>query len=140
VQWDNANDCELKLVQTDGDQALQVAIQEGDQDKAGIACAPAQKDLSAYRMVTAEMHVGSEKPLEVALAIMSDQYYETPAMELPPGTGRVVFDLTKDNFKAKPDWEHRHALQNRKNVGQIMLLFYTGESRRVVIDDVRLLP
>jgi len=81
------------------------------------------------------------KPIELALAVEADEYYETPKIKLQAGLNRNVrLDLMKNHFKAaSSNWEYKTGIKKGAALGNVFLIFYNGDIRegKLWIDNIR---
>ncbi|HYX36420.1 MAG TPA: DUF5060 domain-containing protein [Oligoflexus sp.] len=84
---------------------------------------------------------GLGKPIEFALAIEADEYYEGPKIKLQAGWNRDVrLDLLSQKFKsATSNWEYKTGLKKGAAVGNIFFIFYSGDTREglFAVDNLR---
>ncbi|MFW7379655.1 MAG: hypothetical protein ACOH5I_12655 [Oligoflexus sp.] len=85
--------------------------------------------------------VGDEK-ISLALAIDTDQYYESQSIALRSGWNRnISFDLNQSNYKsASTQWNYNSSVRRDQLAKKIMLLFYKSgvQEATILIDHVRL--
>jgi len=92
--------------------------------------------------VLLDLHVDSEKPVQVAMAFFAREghaYYESKPLHLAPGFHPAVkFDLRADTFKsAATKWRHQARLDHADSVQAVLILVMSNEAGSVALDNVR---
>lgn len=138
-----ANQAEVTLVQLDGSRRLKVAYVPARNGKCVIQrLIPEQWAFETRDEVLLDLHVESEKPVQVAMAFFARKgqaYYEAKPLRLAPGFHPAVkFDLRADTFKsAETKWRHEARLDHADSVQAVLVLVMSKEAGSVTMDNVR---
>ncbi len=88
-----------------------------------------------------DLYNGLNQPIEFALALEADEYYEAPRLPLQPGWNRNIrLDLQAKTFKsASSNWEYKIPLKKGAAIGNILFIIYGGAIKegKIWIDNVR---
>jgi hypothetical protein len=130
------NPCTTSVLSHKGSKRLQVAIERGLQDKAAIG-RPMDMDLSSRDRLTLDVDNQSKDVIQVAVAVQSDQWYESRVELVRVGESRVQFNLRAGDFKSEATgWRHTTAAKNLDAVKSVYLLFYTKRDGLFYLDNV----
>ncbi len=80
------------------------------------------------RKIEVDVFNGLNQPIEFALALEADEFYEAPKIKLQAGWNRsVAFDLLAKSFKsASSNWEYKTGIKKGAAIGNIFLIIYDG--------------
>lgn len=88
-----------------------------------------------------DLYSALSQPVEFALALEADEFYEAPKIKLQPGWNRKIhIDLTSHSFKsASSQWEYKTAIHPGVALGTIFFVIYTGDIKdgKFWIDQVK---
>ncbi|HUT61525.1 MAG TPA: hypothetical protein VNA25_27070 [Phycisphaerae bacterium] len=141
ITWDNANDCDVSLAEVEGGRSLLLLCKGGERDKAGAALAlNGSVDFSPFSALSADVAVEGEDEVDVAIALESPAYYESPRQTIKTGAdGSVVFSLVAANYKTAPAWKQDSVVAGLAAVRTLYVLVYSRGEVRVRLENVRLL-
>jgi len=133
------NPAKVEIVEQDGKPRLRVTLEPGDKDKAALIRGLAM-DCASRGALVLDIENGTEEKVGLALAIVTDEWYETPVVELAPGPNKAVaFDLRAGNFKAaSTEWKHAAAVKQLDKPKFVSLLLYTKQAGVFTLGNVRL--
>jgi len=134
------NPATLETVERDGEKMLHIVARPGASDKVALIKTIGM-DLTSRRRVTVEVHNVGKTPVGVALAVTTDEWYETPPQKVAGGERKTLtFDLRATDFKAKSgNWTHTVGVKRLERPKSIALLFYTTKGGEFYVDNLRLL-
>jgi len=134
------NPAALATVERDGEKTLHVVAKPGASDKVALVKTIGM-DLTSRGRVTVEVHNVGKSPVGVALALTTDEWYETPLQKVAGGERKTLtFDLRATDFKAKSsNWTHTVAVRRLERPTSIALLLYTTKGGEFYVDNLRLL-
>jgi hypothetical protein len=93
------------------------------------------------KAVDVDIFNGLGKPMEMAMAVEADEYYETAKLKLQTGLNRNVrVDLLAPKFKtASSNWEYKTVIKKGAAIGNAFFVFYSGDIRegKIWVDNVR---
>ncbi len=76
--------------------------------------------------------------IKLAIAFNTDDYYESPAVPIPPGrTNGVAFRLRTSDFKSQQtDWKHTAPIRQLDKVDDLMLVIYAEKEGTLRVDNI----
>ena len=93
------------------------------------------------RAILLDVYHPGQKPIEIAIGLDADQYYESVTKTLKPGWNRNLrFPLLEPTFKANSSaWKHTEKIQQDLILGSIYVVFYFNDLNEgfVVLDQIR---
>jgi len=140
IPWDNANDCDIAVVEEKDGHALSLKCKAGEQEKAGATLnMGAGSDVSRFKALLVDVKVEGEKELEVTLAFQTSAYFEAVRQKVKPGWNRkLTFPLATADYKSAPEWKHNSTVKGLTAVkSAFFLVYYEGEAQ-VLIDNMLL--
>ncbi len=136
--WKNANPCNLTTIEGTQTKRLRVTLSGGDQDKSAIT-RMLRLDLTSRAELLMDIENKCSASVTIAIAVQTDQYYESFTKILKPGLSRGVrFDLKSGDYKSAPNWTHRASITRPDLLKWITILVYRKESGKIVFDNIAL--
>jgi len=141
VDWANANQCALSLARMDDGSALALDCKDGAPGTAAAVLEfPSAWDASGFDLLSLDVSVRAGEPQSVAIAWLTDGYFESTRKQLSPGwQGALTFPLTSADFKTAPRWEYNVALSGLTGVRAFYVLVYYEKACAVSVHNVRLM-
>ena len=132
------NPAAAETVKRNDDACLKLTVKAGDKEKAALLKS-LPMDISSRGAITIDVHNGAEAPVGLAIAITTDEWYESPLTSLKPGDNKAVrFDLKAKTFKAKStDWKFGAAIKTPEQPKWICILLYTNKAGVFHIDNLQ---
>ena len=135
------NPCRLSTIEGTESKRLALTLLPGDYDKSAII-RPLRMDLSSrFRLKLAvDNQCGQHVP--VAIAIHTDEYYESRPVMVPPGTSSgITFDLRAGDFKHEPKWSFDSRVSHLEQGGYLHILVYHkvydgSDNNRLLLDNI----
>jgi hypothetical protein len=140
IAWDNANDCDIAVVEDKDGHALSLKCKAGEQEKAGATLnMGAGADVSRFKALLVDVKVEGENELEVALAFQTSAYFEAVRQNVKPGWNRnLTFPLVTADYKTDPEWKHNSTVNGLTGVKSVFFIVYYKGEAQVLIDNMRL--
>ncbi|MCX6128603.1 MAG: hypothetical protein NTX25_05995 [Proteobacteria bacterium] len=145
ADWSDQAKFEVSKEQfSEGQQSLKVYWEEGAKKQGkGIIL---ERDISAlgreFTSVRLDVQIPDISSASMAIAIESDEYYESPSLPLESGWNKdMVFFLKTKNWKAKStSWQYQAAVNLAVAPKKIFLLFYlpVQPTGQFFVDNIRL--
>jgi len=146
ADWGDGADLTINTTEaTHGGSSLQLHFNTRHADRGkGLVL---ERDLTALpvefdRIVVDIWSGAGDQQLSIALAIDTDQYYESKSLQLNSGWNRnILFDLTQSTYKsASTQWNNSAPVRRDQLAKKIMFLIYKNgvKEARLLIDQVRL--
>lgn len=132
---------EISIQESSGNKALFIRYQVGDQRKVAVARGM-RIDASTRGMLLVDVENRGDQPVNLCLAVMTDQFYESQAQQIPCGaTKNVTFSLSGACYKcAKDNWQnYTFEIGNPNSLGQIIFMIYPPTAGTLVLDNVRMI-
>jgi hypothetical protein len=139
-RWRSAtwgNPCALTIMNDADGKRLKAVFSPGKRDKYAIS-RRLNLNFSSRSSIVMDVYNNSKSSLPMALAITTNEFYESRVVVLRPGvTNRVVFKLRTSDFKAaSTSWSHRAKVNWSRKVSSICFLIYHDGAGEIVIDNI----
>jgi hypothetical protein len=133
------NPLTLTPVEKDGRGFLQATIAAGDKEKAPLRVGM-ERDLASRGTVAVEIENTGTTAVGAALAVVTDEWYESAVCPLPVGVRQTLtFDLKAADFKAESTaWKHTASLRQPDQAKWVFLLIYTNQAATVTVGETRI--
>lgn len=141
VPWREVNPCSLAIVEGSESKRLALTLLPGDYDKSAII-RPLRMDLSSRFRLKMDVDNQCGQHVPVAIAIHTDEYYESRAVMVPPGSNSgVTFDLRAGDFKHAPKWSFDSEISHLEQALYLHILIYHkvydgSENNRLLLDNI----
>jgi len=135
------NPATVQVTVSEGNKMLAILVPaDGRQDKAAVSLGK-RMDLTGKKKLVFSANVDGDKPVDMSVAFITDDFYESRIVRLKPGWNiDVAIDLTgQKDFKCRAtNWAFQSPLNNMNRVDKIVFLVYNGRAAaNIFIDDVR---
>lgn len=116
---------------------LVLELKNGASEKCALSL-PVKLSFEGVKIIALDVFNTSNKSMDVAFAVFSTPdrvFAESVRHPVMPGWNRVLFDVDAKTFKAKStNWQHKQALYGRKDIREVVLLFYSPIATSVIVD------
>jgi len=138
VPWKNVNPCRLKLLKGSQTGRLEMELLGGKQDKSALVRSLNRLDISSRSRIMMDVENQCGENIQVAIALVTNTYYESRTQWLRPGLNRgVSFDLTAGDFKCKAsNWNHSARITRPNSALYLHILIYYNQPGKVIIDNI----
>ena len=135
------NPATVQVTVSEGNKMLAILVPaDGAQDKAAVSLAK-RMDLTGKKKLVFSANVDGDKPVDISVAFITDDFYESRIVRLKPGWNiDVAVDLTgQKDFKCRvTNWAFQSPLKSINRVDKIVFLVYNGRAAaNIFIDDIR---
>lgn len=122
--WGNKATIEL-VPDEHGNQVLQVFTEPGGNDKAAVGVG-VHLNLKEKKQLLFNAFVDGKAPVDIAVAFITSDYYESRSITLKPGWNtNVSFDLAGKDYKSRDtNWRFETPLKNPERVRKLIFLVY----------------
>ena len=136
--WRNANPCRLNVTEGTQTKRLEVELLGGTQDKSAIVRKLNRLDLTSRSRIVMDVDNQCGENVQLAIAFITDTYYESRIQWLRPGLNRgVSFDLTARDFKCNASkWNHSAKIERADSALYLHFLVYHNQPGKVVFDNI----
>jgi len=136
VNWRNANPSRVSVVTKDGSRRLLVATQSGPNDKWAVM-KRLTADFTSRSIISMDIYNDTGVPIHVAIALDTDQFYESRWKTVTMKLNRAVtFDLKSEDYKCQPTWTHFSPVKNLTNVRNLYILIYNNQPGDIYLDNI----
>ncbi|MEW6356864.1 MAG: hypothetical protein AB1696_11085 [Planctomycetota bacterium] len=138
-----ADPAELQIVDINADKMLIVRYQRGAENKVAIGRGM-KLDVSSRGMLVVDVENQTTQPVQLCLALVTDQFYESQGQQLQPGMNKgISFSLSDASYKcAKDGWlNYNHQVGSLNSLGQVLFMIYppgTVKDGAMLFDNVRM--
>ena len=142
AEWPNANKCEVATTAHRGSGQLRVTGQPGEQIKIAVWRGwEVQVEFTSRKYLAFDFENASKQPVEVAVAVWTDEYFESRLRSLPPGyRGPMCFPLEAKAFKAaSSDWKYTASISKIVEAKYFFVVVYSKKPSVVFMDNFRAL-
>lgn len=138
LEWDNPCEASVwKRSQATDDVVLTVSLKGGESDKAAVS-REVKLSLAESGTLRVDVYNSTPRQIPVAFAVFSSVdrvYSESTAKKAGPGWTHLEFDLAEASYKtAASAWKHTAGIWGRKDVREIVLLFYSMDAGALAVD------
>jgi len=134
------NPATVQVTVSDGNKMLAIVSPEGGkQDKTAVSVSR-RLDLSGKKRLLFSAHVEGAQPLQLAVAFITDDYYESRLVALKPGWNTdVAIDVSGQDFKSRAtNWAFKTPINNLNRVNRLVFLIYNFRvAANIFLDDIR---
>ena len=137
VNWKNANPCKLNIIEGSESKRLKMKLLGGDQPKSAIV-RQLRLDFSSRSRLVMDVENNCKENVPIAIAIQTDNYYESRTKMLKPGMNkRVTFNLKSGDFKCQATgWAHAKKITRPQSAMWLHLLVYYTQPGENIIDNI----
>lgn len=132
------NPCEVSVVKYQGSERLCIKIEAGAKDKAAVAYSLRGLDLTSRDAIRIDVINAGERPITMAMAIVTSEFFESRMVSIKPGLNEgVKFMLQSSAFKAaSTGWTHKAQPAKLEKSRFIYLLFYTKRAATLYLGNM----